>query len=91
MFYQSSIFNTFLFSVKKLFTTHGKGGFYGFFGDMNLMLLIHGTNSVNHMLKDYVEKLIPQNTSIKFVHHRNFCFVLFALMPCSLPDKQTTY
>ena len=58
---------------------------------MNLMLLIHGTNSVNHMLRDIVERLILQETSIKFVHHRNLFLDSFALMPCSLPDKQTTY
>ena len=58
---------------------------------MNLMLLIHGTNSVNQMLRDIVERLILQETSIKFVHHRNLFLDLFALMPCSFPDKQTTY
>ena len=49
---------------------------------MNLMLLIHGTSSVNHMLRDIVERLILQETSIKFVHHRNLFLDLFALMPC---------
>ena len=58
---------------------------------MNLMFLIHGTNSVNHMSRDIVERLILQETSVKFVHHRNLFLDLFDLMPCSLPDKQTTY
>ena len=73
-------------SVKNLCTTQGKGGFNGFCGDIHKSLLfIHETNSVKHMLRVIVEKLILQETSIKSLNHRNLFLDLFALMAFSLP------
>ena len=47
---------------------------------MNLMLLNQGTNSVNHMSSDFVEKLILQKTSIKVVYHRNSFLFFFGFV-----------
>ena len=101
----------FYFRFKNLFTRHGKGGNYGFYGDMKLRLsfdstigqaliqfissksktfyhtrksradlteyfghvdhmLLIGMKSVDHLSKDFVERLILQKTSINFLHHR---------------------
>ena len=73
-FHQQSMLNAFLFHFKELFTTHGKDGFYGFCGAMELQ--VHTFSYIFCFRFRQISQRHETSVEFKFhlEHYRNFFF-----------------